>query len=66
RPEAILEIFPHPGAAVTHSVAEAIALARGASADAAVFFCGSLYLAGEARELLLGRSLTLPAPIRHS
>jgi dihydrofolate synthase/folylpolyglutamate synthase len=53
RPEVILELVSHPGASVTHSVPEAIALARTAPRDAVVFFCGSLYLAGEARELLL-------------
>lgn len=55
RPEAILEILPHPNAAVAHTVAETIDIARTAPSNVAVFFCGSLYLAGEARGLLLNK-----------
>lgn len=42
-----------PGAILTHSVAEAIAQARDAPPEDVVFIAGSLYLAGEARALLL-------------
>lgn len=52
RPGAILEVFPHPNAVIAPTLSEAIALARGAPANAAVFFCGSLYLAGEVEALL--------------
>jgi dihydrofolate synthase/folylpolyglutamate synthase len=54
RPEAILEMHSHPNATVARTVADAIDLARTAPPEAAVFFAGSLYLAGEARALLLG------------
>ncbi|MGH9582053.1 MAG: bifunctional folylpolyglutamate synthase/dihydrofolate synthase [Bryobacteraceae bacterium] len=59
RPEAILDMSPHPNTAIAHSVSEAIALARTAPGDAAVFFCGSLYLAGEARGLLLSKPASI-------
>jgi dihydrofolate synthase / folylpolyglutamate synthase len=42
-----------PGARVTHSIAEAVEMLRDAAADDAVFIAGSLYLAGEARTLLV-------------
>jgi dihydrofolate synthase/folylpolyglutamate synthase len=42
-----------PGARVTHSIAEAIEMLCDAAADDAVFIAGSLYLAGEARALLV-------------
>ena len=45
-----------PGARVTHSIAEAIALLRDAPLDDVVFITGSLYLAGEARALLVNRT----------
>jgi dihydrofolate synthase / folylpolyglutamate synthase len=41
-----------PGAHLTHSVAEAIALLADAAPEDVVFITGSLYLAGEARSLL--------------
>jgi dihydrofolate synthase/folylpolyglutamate synthase len=41
-----------PGAHLTHSVAEAIALVADAAPEDVVFITGSLYLAGEARRLL--------------
>jgi dihydrofolate synthase/folylpolyglutamate synthase len=51
------EQIPATGARVTHSIAEAIALLADASRDASgedvVFITGSLYLAGEARALLV-------------
>jgi len=53
RPEAILEISPHPHAVIAATVPEAIGIARTAPRDAAVFFSGSLFLVGEARGLLL-------------
>lgn len=53
RPEAILELAPHPSATLTHSIAEAIAVARTAPREAIVFFTGSLFVVGEARRLLL-------------
>jgi dihydrofolate synthase/folylpolyglutamate synthase len=56
RPEAILELAPHPHATVTHTIAEAIDIARTAPQDAIVFFTGSLFVVGEARALLMGRA----------
>jgi len=50
------EDIPAPGAAVTHSIAEAIAVLREAAPDDVIFIAGSLYLAGEARGLLVARS----------
>ena len=47
------EDIPANGARVTHSIAEAIAQLGNASADDVVFITGSLYLAGEARALLV-------------
>jgi dihydrofolate synthase/folylpolyglutamate synthase len=51
RPETILGATDHPNAIATESVAEAIAVARNAPANAAVFFTGSLYLVGEVRRM---------------
>ena len=45
--------IPAPGARITHSVAEAIGQLRAADPEDAVFIAGSLYLAGEARALLV-------------
>jgi dihydrofolate synthase/folylpolyglutamate synthase len=45
--------IPAPGAAITHSIAEAIALLAGVPSNDVVFIAGSLYLAGEARALLV-------------
>jgi dihydrofolate synthase/folylpolyglutamate synthase len=42
-----------PGARITHSVAEAIALLSEAAPNDVIFIAGSLYLAGEARALLV-------------
>lgn len=53
RAEAILAAADHPDAQATRTVAEAIAIARSAPSETAVFFTGSLYLVGEARGLLL-------------
>ncbi len=56
RAEAILEVTSHPNAALTNTVAEAIAIAKEAPQNAVVFFTGSLYLVGEARKLLVSQS----------
>ena len=53
RPQAILELTGHRNYALTGTVAEALALAREAPAEALVFFTGSLYLVGEVRKMLL-------------
>jgi dihydrofolate synthase / folylpolyglutamate synthase len=53
RPEAIFQISNHPNATVTHTIAEAIEVARTAPPDAVVFFTGSLFVVGEARALLV-------------
>ena len=47
------ENIPTPGARITHSAAEAVALLAGAGPEEVVFIAGSLYLAGEARALLV-------------
>lgn len=47
------EKIPAPGATITHSVAEAIALAKTAPAADVVFIAGSLFVVGEARALLV-------------
>jgi dihydrofolate synthase/folylpolyglutamate synthase len=46
------EKIPAPGAAITHSVQEAIVLAREAKHDDVIFITGSLFVVGEARALL--------------
>jgi dihydrofolate synthase / folylpolyglutamate synthase len=53
RPEAILELAHRADATVTHTIAEAIEVARTAPREAIVFFTGSLFVVGEARRLLL-------------
>jgi dihydrofolate synthase/folylpolyglutamate synthase len=47
------ECIPAPGAVVTHTVAEAIAMLGQAEPDDAIFITGSLFVVGEARALLL-------------
>jgi len=47
------EDIPAPGAQLTHSIAEALALLDDAGRDDVIFIAGSLYLAGEARGLLV-------------
>lgn len=42
-----------PGARITHSIAEAIALLSEAAPNDVIFIAGSLYLAGEARARLV-------------
>jgi dihydrofolate synthase/folylpolyglutamate synthase len=59
RPEAILHLVSHPNAAVTHTVSEAVEIARSAPPDTIVFFTGSRFLVGEARALLLRRKYTV-------
>lgn len=53
RPEAILEIMPHPNAIICQTVREAAEFARTAPKEAVVFFTGSLFLVGEVRRLLV-------------
>jgi dihydrofolate synthase/folylpolyglutamate synthase len=53
RPEAVMETSDHPSMEAALDVAQAIALARTAPPEAAVFITGSLYLVGEARALLV-------------
>ena len=53
RPEAIRELAHRPDATVTHTIAQAVEVARGAPKEAIVFFTGSLFVVGEARALLL-------------
>jgi dihydrofolate synthase/folylpolyglutamate synthase len=60
RPEVLVQLFDHPRARAAASVGEALALARGAPPDGAVFVTGSLYLVGEARARLAGRSPAAP------
>lgn len=54
RPESLREFFDHPGVSVAASVDEALAsaIARAAPRDI-VFVTGSLFLAGEARQILV-------------
>jgi dihydrofolate synthase/folylpolyglutamate synthase len=47
------EDIPAAGGQITHSIGEAIGLLAGAAPEDAVFITGSLYLAGEARALLV-------------
>ncbi len=47
------EDIPATGASVTHSIAEAVALLAEAAPEDVIFITGSLYLAGEARALLV-------------
>lgn len=47
------EDIPAAGAQITHSIAEAVALLSDADPQDAIFITGSLYLAGEARALLV-------------
>jgi dihydrofolate synthase / folylpolyglutamate synthase len=47
------EDIPASGASITHSIAEAIGLLTDAAPGDAIFIAGSLYLAGEARALLV-------------
>jgi dihydrofolate synthase / folylpolyglutamate synthase len=53
RPEAILELTSHTNAMLTHTIEEAIEIARTAPAEAVVFFTGSLFVVGEARAALV-------------
>jgi dihydrofolate synthase/folylpolyglutamate synthase len=56
RPEAILEMHPHPNAVIAGTLREALAMARTASAEVCVFFTGSLFVVGEMKALLLNVS----------
>ena len=53
RPEAILLTQSHPNVTIAPTLPQAIEIAKTAPPEAAVFFTGSLYLVGEARNLLL-------------
>jgi dihydrofolate synthase/folylpolyglutamate synthase len=47
RPQAILDMHPHPNAVIAETLAQARSLAQAAPPNAAVFFTGSLFLVGE-------------------
>ncbi len=47
------ENIPAPGATITHSVGEALALLKQATPDDVIFITGSLFVVGEARALLV-------------
>jgi dihydrofolate synthase / folylpolyglutamate synthase len=47
------ENIPAPGAAITHKVTDALAIARQSAPDDVVFITGSLFVVGEARALLV-------------
>ncbi len=59
RPEAIAEMTDHSNVTVTRTVAEALAVARTAPAEALVFITGSLFVVGEAREILFEEPLRI-------
>jgi dihydrofolate synthase/folylpolyglutamate synthase len=54
RPQAIADVTEHPNRLIATNLTEAIKIARSAPPKAAVFFTGSLFIVGEAREKLLG------------
>jgi dihydrofolate synthase/folylpolyglutamate synthase len=47
------EEIPAPGASITHTVGQAVALIHDAAADDVIFITGSLFVVGEARALLV-------------
>jgi folylpolyglutamate synthase/dihydropteroate synthase len=47
------EEIPAPGATITHSVGEAVALLQQATPNDVIFITGSLFVVGEARALLV-------------
>jgi dihydrofolate synthase/folylpolyglutamate synthase len=47
------EEIPAPGATITHTVSEAVALLQQAAPDDVIFITGSLFVVGEARALLV-------------
>ena len=51
RPEAILEMHPHPNAVIAETLTDAVKIAQTASPDTTVFFTGSLFLVGEMKSL---------------
>jgi dihydrofolate synthase/folylpolyglutamate synthase len=53
RPEAIAAVTEHPNRMIATNLSEAIRIARAAPPEAAVFFTGSLFIVGEARQKLL-------------
>lgn len=52
RPEAILQVADHSNAVIAPTIAAAMELARNAPEEAIVFFTGSLFVVGEARQLI--------------
>ncbi len=52
RPEVIAEMTEHTNVTLTGTVAEALAMARTAPPETLIFVTGSLFLVGEAREIL--------------
>jgi dihydrofolate synthase/folylpolyglutamate synthase len=56
RPQAILEMHAHPNSLIAETLREALAVARTAPGEAAVFFTGSLFVVGEMKALLAGVS----------
>jgi len=52
-PASLREMTAHPNVKVAASLPEALAMVSGAAEDEAVFLTGSLYLVGQARELLV-------------
>jgi dihydrofolate synthase/folylpolyglutamate synthase len=52
RPEALAPEIDHPDVSVAATADQALAMARAAPPDAAVFITGSLYLVGEVRRIV--------------
>ncbi len=52
RPQAILEMYPHPNAAIAETLRDALQMAETAPSNASVFFTGSLFVVGEMKALL--------------
>lgn len=51
RPQAILDMYPHPGAILAESIPAALKIAETAPSKATVFFTGSLFVVGEIKAL---------------
>jgi dihydrofolate synthase/folylpolyglutamate synthase len=54
RPESIRDLADHEDVQVAANIQEALALAKTAARQDAIFVTGSLFLVGEARALLIG------------
>jgi dihydrofolate synthase/folylpolyglutamate synthase len=52
RPQAILEMHPHPNACIAETLSASLAIAETAPPEATVFFTGSLFVVGEMKSLL--------------